>query len=81
MYLGFFIQGAVLLLSAELSRLGELHPDHAGAYGAAPRRHGVYLHVRFRTDGAYAGVYLSHGDLAAGDQGFRQRFPGSGLGC
>ena len=32
---GFIVQGAVLLLSGGLSRLGELHPDQAGAYGAA----------------------------------------------
>ncbi|KAI9874336.1 MAG: hypothetical protein M1830_009855, partial [Pleopsidium flavum] len=35
LYFGFFIQGAVLFLSAGLSRLGQLHPDNAGAYGAA----------------------------------------------
>jgi MFS family permease len=35
LYFGFFIQGAVLLLSGGLSRLGELHPGNAAAYGAA----------------------------------------------
>ncbi|KAJ9612480.1 hypothetical protein H2200_004077 [Cladophialophora chaetospira] len=35
LYFGFFIQGAVLMLSGGLSRLGEEHPNHAGAYGAA----------------------------------------------
>jgi MFS family permease len=35
LYFGFFIQGAVLFLSAGLGRLGELNPDQAGAYGAA----------------------------------------------
>jgi hypothetical protein len=34
LYFGFFIQGAVLLLSGGLSRLGELHPENM-AYGAA----------------------------------------------
>ncbi|KAK5271945.1 hypothetical protein LTR99_000896 [Exophiala xenobiotica] len=34
LYFGFFIQGAVLLLSGGLSRLGELHPENT-AYGAA----------------------------------------------
>lgn len=35
LYFGFFIQGAVLMLSGGLSRLGEQHPNNAGAYGAA----------------------------------------------
>jgi hypothetical protein len=35
LYFGFFIQGAVLMLSGGLSRLGEEHPNNAGAYGAA----------------------------------------------
>jgi hypothetical protein len=35
LYLGFAIQGAVLMLSGGLSRLGEQHPSNAGAYGAA----------------------------------------------
>lgn len=35
LYFGFFIQGAVLMLSGGLSRLGEQHAKHAGAYGAA----------------------------------------------
>lgn len=35
LYFGFFVQGAALFLSAGLGRLGELHPDQAGAYGAA----------------------------------------------
>jgi hypothetical protein len=35
LFFGFFIQGAVLMLSGGLSRLGEEHTDHAGAYGAA----------------------------------------------
>jgi MFS family permease len=34
LYFGFYT-GAVLFLSAGLSRLGQLHPDNAGAYGAA----------------------------------------------
>jgi Sugar (and other) transporter len=35
LYFGFVIQGEVLLLSGGLSRLGELHPNNAAAYGAA----------------------------------------------
>lgn len=35
LYFGFFIQGVVLMLSGGLSRLGEEHANHAGAYGAA----------------------------------------------
>lgn len=35
LYFGFFVQGAVLMLSGGLSRLGEEHTNHAGAYGAA----------------------------------------------
>ena len=35
LYFGFFVQGASLFLSAGLGRLGELQPQHAGAYGAA----------------------------------------------
>ena len=35
LYFGFVIQGAVLMLSGGLSRLGEQHPNNAGAYGAA----------------------------------------------
>ena len=35
LYFGFFVQGAVLFLAGGLSRLGELHPANAGAYGAA----------------------------------------------
>lgn len=35
LYFGFFIQGAVLLRSGGLSRLGQLHPGNAAAYGAA----------------------------------------------
>ena len=35
LYFGFCIQGAVLLLSGGLSRLGELHRGSAAAYGAA----------------------------------------------
>ena len=32
---GFIVQGAVLILSGGLSRLGELHPAQSGSYGAA----------------------------------------------
>ena len=35
LYFGFIIQGAVLMLSGGLSRLGEQYPNNAGAYGAA----------------------------------------------
>ena len=35
LYFGFFIQGAVLMLSGGLSRLGQQHASNAGAYGAA----------------------------------------------
>jgi hypothetical protein len=35
LYFGSFTQGAVLLLSGGLPRLGELHPGNATAYGAA----------------------------------------------
>lgn len=35
LYFGFFIQGAVLMLSGGLSRLSKDHANHAGAYGAS----------------------------------------------
>jgi hypothetical protein len=35
MSFGFFVQSVTLFLSAGLGRLGQLHPTHAAAYGAA----------------------------------------------
>lgn len=35
LYFGFFIQSVALFLSAGLSRIGQLNPDRAAAYGAA----------------------------------------------